>query len=144
LASLVNEHTFFTSVANEIITRGSSPVEAGPHRNLIRRLKAYHNHMLAADLGVNAQHVANVIEAFESLEPSESGTYQLDGSRLGDVQVWLGLVVNGIRAELNTKVFVSIPAGRRYLYAEGPHFGLEVSLKFPSLTFNINEAGKCL
>ncbi|MDZ4374448.1 MAG: hypothetical protein U1C74_23910 [Phenylobacterium sp.] len=45
---------------------------------------------------------------------------------------------------MKTKAFLHIEPRRRHLYEEGPHFGDKVALQFPGLTYNINEAAKCL
>ncbi len=54
-------------------------------------------------------------------------------------------ILETLRRELkSTKVFVLDSAKARYYESEQPLFGNEVALKFPSLSYEIAEAGNCL
>lgn len=144
LAELVHDHTFMTGFAQSIFGHPAITLSEQDVRRLRRRIPTYIAALRAADLLVTLQYAEAVLRELENGEPQPDGSVLLSGGALGDIQSSMMLIVEGIRAELNTKSFVAISPQRRHLFEDGNHFGDLVSEKFPSLTFNINEAGKCL
>jgi hypothetical protein len=144
LAELVNEHTFIIGFANRVHNQSSVPLNPGEVGRLLRRLPLYIHALRAADLNVTVQYAEAALRDLQNAERQSDGSVVLSGANLGDIQVSMTLIAEGIRAELNTKSFVAVPPARRHLFNDGKHFGAAVADKFPSLAFNINEAGKCL
>lgn len=144
LAELVNEHTFITGFGNMIFNQATYSLPPQPYKNLMRRLPLYIAALRSADLVVTVQYAEAVLDLLRQQTLKEDGSVLLTNPNLADIQVSMHLIIEGIRAELNTKAFVAVPPRQRHLYADGKHFGEEVADLFPGLAFNINEAGKCM
>lgn len=144
LAELVNEHTFAIGFANRLHNQAAVDLSPGDLGRLLRRLPLYIDALRSADLLVTVQYAENALSDLQEAPLNPDGSIHLEGARLGDIQIAMTLIAEGIRAELNTKSFVAVPPSKRHLYEDGKHFGELVADKFPSLTFNINEAGKCM
>lgn len=144
LADLVNDHTFVTGFANAIFGQTSLTIPPDRSRNLLRRLPTYIAALDAADLRITRQHAQTVLTVLESSSQTSEGSIVIEPGAMRDLQIATALITEGIKAELNTKAFVAIPPNRHHLFEDGKHFGDAVAERFPSLTFNINEAGKCM
>jgi hypothetical protein len=144
LAELVNEHTFAIGFANRIHNQSSVALNSGEVGRLLRRLPLYIKALRSADLLVTVQYAEAALRSLQDVPVQPDGSMQLEGAALGDLQVPMLLIAEGIRAELNTKSFVAVAPNKRHLFEDGKHFGDRVATQFPSLTFNINEAGKCM
>jgi hypothetical protein len=69
----------------------------------------------------------------------------IDTSNPADVSIRLEDLMLNISSDMRSSIFLMLPSDVRSLYEQAePHYGREVEVGFPSLLYDIDEAGKCL
>jgi hypothetical protein len=93
---------------------------------------------------VTREMAGNVLKCLEAGKV-DKGRRVFDGSELSDLDASLQALSAVILHESKTRVALILSADKIGLYeATEPHFGAEVRDKFPTSTYEINEAAKCL
>jgi hypothetical protein len=66
-----------------------------------------------------------------------------NGLVVHDFQIWIPELHRRITDEMEEKLFLYIPSDRAALYGQTAPFGNDVSIKFPTIEFDVVEAGNC-
>ena len=97
------------------------------------------------DLQVSIGAAINLYEELQSVPKEPSGIWFFDGRKVLTVGNAVNQLTACLKHETNIKAAIILSSNMRAFFsAREPLFGQDVNSKFPKISFEIDEAGKCL
>jgi hypothetical protein len=96
-------------------------------------------------LGASLVSASNLINVLERATLLPDGNVQFSVPDSGLIKHFSGEIVTRVRDELQTKLVLQVPSRYAELYRQDdPPFGEDVAIRFSSISYDIQEAAKCL
>jgi hypothetical protein len=147
VGKLVGNATRFAGLGQAIEHFNFQPliIPTAEHASMIADAQELRDLSEALELPVCMAQATRVLELLARVDLSKPGLAAFDKGATMLLSTALGAISSNIRDELGARLCVTIlPSKSEYLKPKEPLFGSEVQAKFSSVTYEIEEAAKCL
>jgi hypothetical protein len=145
IGELVDLQSFLCAIANRF-QNSSAELRFRPdqHALIRQKIERFSELLAEACLSVSSGWATKISEGW-NIESSANGEFVYSGQNKDNLTAGLGQIANTVGNELMTKMFLAIPYINVPLYEPTePLFGTEVARQFPSLSYDVSEAAKCI
>lgn len=149
---LIDEHNLLATLGQALIDNRAfgralrlAPADITDMRRRAKGIKEHCEDLGAMASAAVAGEVDALLAAVEASDPQPNGDFVISISDSIPLEARITEMTNMLKREFQTRLMLAVSPGMdRFFEPSVPLFGSAVGVKFPSITYDLSEGGKCM